>query len=106
MKKKFKYYQIISLFIVLSSCQTNNKEIKLTENVKTYEVIRLDQVLFKNIEEIHKVYLNYPELYKNFFTNMIRAGEKEEILKSKLSKETTNKLQLFINDSIISNILK
>ena len=106
MKKKFKYYQIISLFIVLSSCQTNNKEIKLTENIKTYEVIRLDQVLFKNIEEIHKVYLNYPELYKNFFTNMIRAGEKEEILKSKLSKETTNKLQLFINDSIISNILK
>ena len=37
---------------------------------------------------------------------MIRAGKKEEILKSKLSKETTNKLQLFINDSIISDILK
>ena len=37
---------------------------------------------------------------------MIRAGEKEEILVSKLSKETTEKLQLFINDSIISEIIK
>ena len=37
---------------------------------------------------------------------MIRAGEKEEILNSKLSKETTDKLQLFINDSTISNILE
>ena len=37
---------------------------------------------------------------------MIRAGEKEEILVSKLSKETTEKLQLFINDSIISDIIK
>ena len=32
---------------------------------------------------------------------MIRAGKKEEILEPKLSKETTNKLQLFINDSIM-----
>ena len=91
---------------MLSSCQTNNKEIKINGSLENFEVVRLDQVLSKNIDEIHKMYLKYPELYTNFFTNMIRAGKKEEILKSKLSKETTNKLQLFINDSIISDILK
>ena len=106
MKKTIKYCRIITLFVVLSSCQTNNKEIKINGSLENFEVVRLDQVLSKNIDEIHKVYLKYPELYINFFTNMIRAGKKEEILKSKLSKETTNKLQLFINDSIISNILK
>ena len=106
MKKTIKYCRIITLFVVLISCQTNNKEIKINGSIENFEVVRLDQVLSKNIDEIHKVYLNYPELYKNFFTNMIRAGKKEEILKSKLSKETTNKLQLFINDSIISDILK
>ena len=106
MKKTIKYCRIITLFVVLSSCQNNNKEIKINASLENFEVVRLDQVLSKNIDEIHKVYLNYPELYKNFFTNMIRAGKKEEILKSKLSKKTTNKLQLFINDSIISNILK
>ena len=106
MKKTIKYCRIITLFVVLISCQTNNKEIKINGSIENFEVVRLDQVLSKNIDEIHKVYLNYPELYKNFFTNMIRAGKKEEILKSKLSKETTNKLHLFINDSIISNILK
>ena len=106
MKKTIKYCQIITLFVVLISCQTNNKEIKINGSLENFEVVRLDQVLSKNIDEIHKVYLKYPELYINFFTNMIRAGKKEEILKSKLSKETTNKLQLFINDSIISNILK
>ena len=106
MKKTIKYCRIITLFVVLISCQTNNKEIKINGSLENFEVVRLDQVLSKNIDEIHKVYLKYPELYINFFTNMIRAGKKEEILKSKLSKETTNKLQLFINDSIISNILK
>ena len=106
MKKTIKYCQIITLFVVLISCQTNNKEIKINGSIENFEVVRLDQVLSKNIDEIHKVYSNYPEFYKNFFTNMIRAGKKEEILKSKLSKETTNKLQLFINDSIISDILK
>jgi hypothetical protein len=106
LKKTIKYCRIITLFVVLSSCQTNNKEIKINGSLENFEVVRLDQVLSKNIDEIHKVYLKYPELYINFFTNMIRAGKKEEILKSKLSKETTNKLQLFINDSIISNILK
>ena len=106
MKKTIKYCRIITLFVVLISCQTNNKEIKINGSIENFEVVRLDQVLSKNIDEIHKVYSNYPEFYKNFFTNMIRAGKKEEILKSKLSKETTNKLQLFINDSIISDILK
>ena len=106
MKKTIKYCRIITLFVVLISCQTNNKEIKINGSIENFEVVRLDQVLSKNIDEIHKVYLKYPELYTNFFTNMIRAGKKEEILKSKLSKETTNKLHLFFNDSIISNILK
>ena len=107
MKKTTKYCRIITLFVVLISCQTNNKEIKINGSIENFEVVRLDQVLSKNIDEIHKVYLNYPELLQKLFTNMIRAGKKEEILKSKLSKvKTTNKLQLFINDSIISDILK
>ena len=106
MKKYIKYCRVITLFLVFFSCQTNNKEIKINGNVDNFEVVRLDKILSKNIDEIHRAYLNYPELYKNFFTNMIRAGEKEEILVSKLSKETTEKLQLFINDSIISDILK
>ena len=106
MKNYIKYCQVITLFLVFCSCQTNNKEIKINGNVDNFEVVRLDKILSKNIDEIHREYLKYPELYNNFFTNMIRAGKKEEILVSKLSKETTEKLQLFINDSIISDILK
>ena len=54
---------------MLGSCQTNNKEIKINGSLENFEVVRLDQVLSKNIDEIHKVYLKYPELYINFFTN-------------------------------------
>ena len=106
MTKKFKYYLIFSLVFVFSSCQTNTKEIELNGKLKNFEVVRLDQVFSRDIEEVHKVFLKYPELYQNFYANMLRAGEKQEILKQRLSKKSAEKLKLFINDSVISNILQ
>ena len=63
-KKNIKYCRVITLFLVFCSCQTNNKEIKINGNVDNFEVVRLDKILSKNIDEIHRVYLKYPELYK------------------------------------------
>ena len=106
MKKIIKYSHIITLIFVFNSCLSENKKIKLNGKVKNFEIIRLDQVLLNDVEQVHKTYLNYPELYQNFFSNMIRAGDKEEILKSKLEIETTQKIKQFINDSTIASILK
>ena len=94
--------------ILVTSCNSNSNTVELNnDDWKDYSVIRLDQSLTNDsINEIHQKFRNYPELYENFYVKMIRAGKKEEISSSKISFETKQKLRLFINDSIIKNILQ
>ena len=94
--------------ILVTSCNSNSNTIKLNnDDWKDYSVIRLDQSLTNDsINEIHQKFRSYTELYENFYVKMIRAGKKEEILSNTISIETKQKLSLFINDTIIKDILQ
>jgi len=65
--------------LACTSCTSNKREIKLNNDQwQNFKTIRLDKVLLnaKNIDEIHQQFIKYPQLYQNFYANMIRAGKK------------------------------
>ena len=104
MKYLIKHIYIIALLMGYTSCNSNKREIKLNnDNWQKIKTIRLDQVLLntKDIDEIHQHFIKYPQLYQNFYANMIRAGKKEEVLVSRLPEKVKSNLNSFINDSII-----
>jgi hypothetical protein len=108
LKNLIKHISIIALLVACITCDTNSREIKLkNDNWKKFKTIRLDQVLTnsKNIEDIHLQFIKYPQLYYNFYTNMIRAGKKEDVLVTNLSDSVKLNLETFINDSIIRSFL-
>ncbi len=108
MKNYIKYFGLFFLLITLYSCNSKTKKIDLSDDGwKTYELIRLEKTLFNDdINQLHQKFSNYPELYQNFYSKMIRAGSKEEILVPKISNSTHLKLEQLKNDSIILQILK
>ena len=72
----------------------NQKNDLSDDRWKTYELIRLEQTLYNNdINHLHQVFSNYPELYQNFYSKMIRAGSKEEILVPKISRFNSFKIK-------------
>ena len=108
LKHLINHISIIALLLACTTCNSNKREIKLnTDNWKEFKTIRLDKVLTnaKNIEEVHQQFINYPQLYQNFYTHMIRAGEKEDILVSSLSDSVKSNLKSFVNDSVIRSFL-
>ena len=108
MKNYIKYFGLFFLLITLYSCNSKTKKIDLSDDGwKSYELIRLDQTLYNSeVNQIHQEFSRYPELYQNFFSKMIRAGSKEEISDTVISRLTSIKLKQFKNDSIIQQILK
>lgn len=103
-----KHIYLIVLLLACTSCNSNKRKIKLkNDNWQKIKTIRLDQVLLKakNIEEIHQQFIKYPQLYQNFYANMIRAGKKEDVLVSKLPSSVKSNLKNFVNDSIIRSFL-
>ena len=108
LKHLINHISIIALLLACTTCNSNKREIKLnTDNWKEFKTIRLDKVLTnaKNIEEVHQQFINYPQLYQNFYTHMIRAGEKEDVLVSSLSDSVKSNLKSFVNDSVIRSFL-
>ena len=103
-----KHIYLIVLLLACTSCNSNKRKIKLkNDNWQKIKTIRLDQVLLKakNIEEIHQQFIKYPQLYQNFYANMIRTGKKEDVLVSKLPSSVKSNLKNFVNDSIIRSFL-
>ena len=95
-----KHIYLIVLLLACTSCNSNKRKIKLkNDNWQKIKTIRLDQVLLKakNIEEIHQQFIKYPQLYQNFYANMIRAGKKEDVLVSRLPNSVKSNLKDFVN---------
>ena len=106
--KNLIHIYIITLLFAYSSCSSNKREIKLNNDKwKSFKTIRLDQVLLNtnNIDEIHQQFIKYPQLYQNFYANMIRAGKKEDVLVNRLSEAVKSNLESFVNDSTIKSFL-
>jgi hypothetical protein len=94
--------------LACTSCTSNKREIKLNNDQwQNFKTIRLDQVLLntKNIDEIHQQFIKYPQLYQNFYANMIRAGKKEDVLVNRLPEAVKSNLESFVNDSTIKSFL-
>lgn len=107
MKKYIKYFGLLSILFIINSCHSNLDNDLNDDGWKSYELIRLDQTLYNSeVNRIHQEFSRYPELYQNFFSKMIRAGSKEEISNTVISRSTSIKLEQFKNDSIIQEILQ
>ena len=106
-----KRLQFIFLFIVLSllGCEETTNSLYLDKS-KLVEVncIHLNPVFLSgDANQLHKSLRNYPELYENFYTRMIRAGEKDHLSNpNKIDSFTIPKLQHFLNDSSMKVIFK
>jgi hypothetical protein len=90
--------------LAFTLCGSNKRKVKLNnDSWQKFTTIRLDQVLLNanNIDEIHQQFIKYPQLYQNFYANMIRAGKKEDVLVSRLPISVKSNLKSFVNDSTI-----
>jgi len=95
---------IVTQLLAFNSCGSNKRKVKLNnDSWQKFKTIRLDQVLLNanNIDEIHQQFIKYPQLYQNFYANMIRAGKKEDVLVSRLPISVKSNLKSFVNDSTI-----
>ena len=109
MKNFIKYIVIITILIACLSCDSSYSKINLkNDKWKNYETIRLDKNLLsaKNTTEIHQAFIKYPQLYQNFYSRMLRAGDMKDVQVEKLSKQVKEKLDQFKSDTVINNILK
>ena len=109
MKYFIKYIVIIIILIDCQSCDTSSKKINLkNDEWKNYETIRLDKKLLsaKNTTEIHQAFIKYPQLYQNFYSRMLRAGDMKDVQVKKLSIPVMETLNKFKSDTVINNILK
>ncbi len=72
------------------------------------ECIHLHSVFLSgNANQLHDTLKNYPELYDNFYTKMIRAGDKDHLSDpNKIDSFTIPILQHFLNDSSMQKIFK
>lgn len=103
MIKKLIYSSLACAMILLCNCETNPNEIILTDPVVELNAIRIDKLLYDNhtAKEVHNKLVKYPELYENFFTIMLRAGNKEDLFSNqeRVDSFTIPTLDLFINDT-------
>ena len=103
---------IILLFLIISFTQCTNDinkiEIGKTE-WKKIKAIRLEQQLIncKSGEKVHTILSTYPELYKNFYSRMLRMGSKEDLNdSSKINSIVIPSLNAFIFDTTMRLVFK
>ena len=103
MIKKLIYTSLAFSMVLFCTCETNSNEIVLTDPVADLNAIRIDKLFSekKTAYEVHNKLLNYPELYENFFTIMLREGNKEDIFSNqeRVDSFTIPTLNRFINDT-------
>lgn len=94
MKYFIKYIVIITILIACLSCDSSSSRINLkNDKWKNYETIRLDKKLLsaKNTTEIHQAFIKYPQLYRNFYSRMLRAGDMKDVQVEKAIKTSKRK---------------
>ena len=106
-----KRLQFYFLFFVLSllGCEETTNSFYLDESklVKVSFVDLNPVFLSGDAKQLHEMFKNYPELYENFDTKMIRAGEKDHLIYAeKIDSFAIPTLQHFLDDSSMKKIFK
>jgi len=107
--KKLNYFLLLILFVCFNQCNNKNSELKIdSKKLSIIKAKRIDKVLanMKSGEDLHQKLLQFPELYENFYTRMLRLGSNDELFDSSKIKDVTQNLNLFLNDSTMQFIFK
>ena len=102
---------IISFILFLSFVQCSNDPNIINfdkDNFKSIKATRIDQIIYKSKtgKELHQKLTNYPVLYSNFYSRMLKIGHKDELIDSSKTNIVANNLTMFIEDSIMKIIFK
>ena len=103
------YLILFTLFLSFVQCSNDSNIISLDKN--NWELIkatRVDQIIYKSKsgKELHQELIKYPELYANFYSRMLKIGDKDELIDSSKTNFVTNNLTMFVKDSIMQIVFK
>jgi len=103
------YLILFTLFLSFVQCSNDSNVISLDKN--NWELIkatRVDQIIYKSKsgKELHQELIKYPELYANFYSRMLKIGDKDELIDSSKTNFVTNNLTMFVKDSIMQIVFK
>ena len=107
--KKPIYLLFFTIFISFTQCNNDTNYIDInTINWELTKATRVDQIIYnsKSGKELHQKLLNYPELYENFYSRMLKIGHKNELFDTSKINLVTNNLNKFTEDSIMQIVFK